>query len=146
MKIEVNINENIPELNIQINSPNLTPEIEKIISMIRIMDMQIPAVSEGETVLVDVADILYIEAVERTSFLYTEKQVYESNFKLYELEQQLSEKNFFKASKSCLIQLKKIKSLKADINRKIRVTMCNGEQIMVSRMYADELRKRLGIK
>ena len=28
----------------------------------------------------------------------------------------------------------------------ITVTMENGEQIVVSRMYADELRKRLGIK
>lgn len=45
-----------------------------------------------------------------------------------------------------IINLKKVKSLKADINRKIRVTLVNGEQIIVSRMYSEALRKRLGIK
>ena len=44
------------------------------------------------------------------------------------------------------MNLKKVKSLKADINRRIRVTLVNDEQIVVSRMYSDELRSRLGVK
>ena len=35
---------------------------------------------------------------------------------------------------------------KDDINRKIKLTLKNGEQIMVSRMYADELRAKLGVR
>lgn len=108
--------------------------------------MQIPAKKNGETYLIDAAKLLYVEAVERTTFLYTEDNVYESDLKLYELEQQLTERGFLRISKQTLVHLKKIKSLKADLNRKIRVTLCNGEQIMVSRMYADEFRKRIGIK
>ena len=50
------------------------------------------------------------------------------------------------AGKSSLVQLKYIKSLKMDINRRIKVTLENGEQLMVSRQYADELKKRLGVK
>ncbi|NLM48471.1 MAG: LytTR family transcriptional regulator [Epulopiscium sp.] len=146
MRIEIDINEKYEDLSVEIKSPRLTPDIEKMISMLRILGMQILGKKDNETFVLDVAEILYIEAVERDTFLYTENEVYESDFKLYELEQQLTERDFFRVSKSTLINLKKVKSLKADLNRRIRVTMVNGEQIIASRMYADELRKRLGIK
>ena len=94
----------------------------------------------------DVSKVIYLESVDRKTFVYTGENVYESSLKLYELEQQLDECGFFRASKSCLVQLKYIKSLKADINRKIRVTLENGEQIIVSRQYAEELKKKLGVK
>lgn len=89
----------------------------------------------------DVATILYIEAVDRKTFVYTEKGVYESDLRLYELEEQLEEYGFFRAGRSCLIQLHAIKSLKRDINRRIRVTMENGEVLMVSRQYSEALKK-----
>lgn len=141
MRIEIDINEKYEDLSVEIKSPRLTPDIEKMISMLRILGMQILGKKDNETFVLDVAEILYIEAVERDTFLYTENEVYESDFKLYELEQQLTERDFFRVSKSTLINLKKVKSLKADLNRRIRVTMVNGEQIIASRMYADELRK-----
>ncbi|MDY3797367.1 MAG: LytTR family DNA-binding domain-containing protein, partial [Agathobacter sp.] len=131
---------------VTIKSPRLTQEIEKMISMMRMLDMQIAVKKNDETYLLDAGEILYIEAVERNTFIYTEESTYESELKLYELEQQLEEKDFIRISKQSIINLKKVKSLKADINRKIRVTLQNGEQILVSRMYSDELRKRLGVK
>lgn len=123
MKIEINVDEKAEDIKVQIDCPRLTPEIEKILAMMRLMDMQIAARKDGETYMVDAGRILYVEAVERTTFLYTKEAVYESDYKLYELEQQLSEKGFFRVSKSCLIQLKKIRSMKADIDRKIKITM-----------------------
>ena len=44
-------------------------------------------------------------------------------------------------SKSCLVNLLQIKSLRNDVERKIRLTLKNGEQIVVSRQYADEMKK-----
>ena len=114
--------------------------------MLRILDKQLAVTKGDETYFLDVSEVVYIESVERKTFIYTEKDVYESGFKLYELEQQLESCGFFRASKSCLIQLQFIKSLKSDLNRRIKVTLENGEQIMVSRQYADALKKKLGVK
>ena len=72
--------------------------------------------------------------------------MYESDLKLYEFEQQLSGRDFIRVSKQGILNLKQVRSLRADVDRKIRVTLQNGEQIIVSRIYADELRKRLGVK
>ena len=95
--------------------------------------------------LIDVSKIIYVEAMERKTFVYTQNDYYESKLKLYEMEERLVECGFFRVSKSCLVHLRYIKSLKNDIDRKLRLTLESGEQIMVSRQYADEIKRRLGV-
>lgn len=146
MKIEIDIDDKYPDILVQIKAPGIDQDVEKIISMMRMINMQLAVKKDDETFLLDIDKILYIEAVERNTFVYTEDTTYESDLKLYEVEKELLEKKFFRVSKQSIINLRKIKSLKAEINRKIRVTLVNGEQIIVSRMYADELRKCLGVK
>lgn len=146
MKIEIDIDDKYRDISIEIKASRLTQEIEKILSLLRMMSMQI-TVKKGEEIrLLDMDQILYIEAVDRNTFVYTKDESYEIDLRLYEVERQFIEQGFIRISKTAIINMKKIQSLKADINRKIRVTMINGEQIIVSRNYADELRRRLGVK
>ena len=78
--------------------------------------------------------------------MYTNEHVYETELKLYELEEKLTARYFIRVSKSCIVNLKRIKMLKTDLERRIKITMDNGEQIIASRMYAENLRKKLGVK
>jgi len=146
MKIEIDIDEKYSDIALAIKAPKLSTDVEKIISMMRMINMQIAVKKDDEIVLLDSDSVLYIEAVDRNTFVYTGDESYESDLKLYEMEQELLDRDFIRISKQSIINLRKVKSLRADINRKIRVTLVNGEQIVVSRMYADELRKRLGVK
>lgn len=146
MKIEINIDETKVDMEVAITCSKLTPQVEQILAMLRMMDCQLTGRKGNEIYLLDIAQIIYIESVERKCFVYTADDVYESDFPLYELERQLAEYGFFRVSKSFLIHLPSIQSLKADINRRIRITMANGEQIIASRQYADGLKKRLGVK
>ncbi len=146
MKITINIEEDRTDTEIAIACNQLTPEIEKIIATLRILNQQLVVVKNDETHIIDVSQIIYIESVDRKTFVYTSDNFFESKLKLYEIEERLCQCGFFRASKSCIVQLRHIKSLKADIDRKIRLTLESGEQIMVSRQYADELKKRLGVK
>ena len=146
MKITIDIDDKYSDIAVEVKAPRLTQDIEKIISLMRMINMQIAVKQEDEIILLDTDKILYIEAVERNTFVYTKDSSYELDLKLYQVEQELLEQNFIRISKQCILNLRKIKSLKADINRKIRVTLVNDEQIIVSRMYAEELRKRLGVK
>lgn len=145
LKIDISVNEAAEDLVISITCRQLTPDIERMIATLRMMNHQLTAKKDGEIHRVDIAQVLYMESVDRKCFIYTDCEVYESDFKLYELERQLEGNGFLRVSKSFLIHLQKIRSLKADINRKIRITMSNGEQIMASRQYAEELKRRLGV-
>ena len=98
MKIEIDIDEKYPDICVKVTTPALTPEVERIVSLIRIVDMQIPVKKDDETVLLDASTILYIEAVERSTFVYTEDETYESGLKLYEFENQLSQRDFIRIS------------------------------------------------
>lgn len=145
MKIEIITDENAEDLKISVVCRQLSPQVEKIIAMLRMTDNQLTARKNDEIHLLDISRVIYIEAIDRKCFIYTADDIYESELKLYELEQQLEEYGFFRVSKSVLIHLHNVQSLKADINRRIRITMSNGEQIIASRQYADQLKKRLGV-
>lgn len=145
MKITINIDEAVNDTEIQISCRQLTPEIEKILATLRILNQQVMVLKGDETHILDVSKIIYIEVMERKTFVYTQDDFYESKLKLYEMEERLVECGFFRVSKSCLVHLRYIKSLKNDIDRKLRLTLESGEQIMVSRQYADEIKRRLGL-
>ncbi len=146
MKISININENSSDTEIVINCSALTPETERIIAALRMLDSQMTVTKNGEVYILDVAKIVYVESVDRKTFVYTEGDCFESRLKLYEMEQQLCQSGFLRISKSCLVHLKYIRSLRAELDRKLRLTLDNGEQIIVSRQYADDLKQRLGVK
>jgi len=146
MKIEIDIDDKYKETEVTIRTPKLTQDIEKMVALMRMINMQIGVRYNDETYLLDVKDILYIETIDRKTFVYTEDRVYESDLKLYEMEAELVEQGFLRISRQSILNLRKVKSLKAEIDRKIRVTLQNDEQIIVSRMYSDELRRKLGLK
>ena len=146
MKIEIDIDEKYTDTKVLIQANKLDNEVEKLVAMMRMVNMQIGVRKNDETYLLDVEKILYIEAVERKSFVYTADETYESDLKLYEIELELLERDFIRISKQCIVNIRMIKSLKSDINRKIRITLKNDEQIVVSRLYSDELRRKLGLK
>lgn len=146
MKISININPELNDTEIIVNCSSLTPETESIIAALRMADNQLTVTKNGETHLLDTSKIAYIETVDRKTFVYTEKDCYESKLKLYEISELLLGSYFLRISKSCIVRLKYIRSLKAELDRRIRITLENGEQLIVSRQYADELKKRLGVR
>jgi Response regulator of the LytR/AlgR family len=146
MRIEIDIDEKYPDTEVIIHARRITQDVEKLVALIRMVNMQIGVRQGEETFLLDAEKILYIETVDRRTFVYTEKETYESELKLYEIEQELLEHDFLRISKQTVVNIRAIKSLRADIDRKIRVTLKNGEQIVVSRMYSEELRRKLGVK
>ena len=145
MKITINVEPSAKETSLLVTCKELTPQVEKLLAAIRILDKQITAKKEDAVFLIDLADIFYIEALERRTFIYTDKDVFDSEMKLYELEAALAQYDFVRVSKNTICSLRKIKSLKSEVDRKIKITMENGYQIIASRMYADDLRKKLGV-
>ena len=145
MKITINVEPSAAETSLLVTCKELTPQVEKLLAAIRILDKQITANKGDSVCLIDLADIFYIEALERKTFIYTDKEVFDSEMKLYELEAALTQYNFVRVSKNTICSLSKIKSLKSEVDRKIKITMENGYQIIASRMYADELRKKIGV-
>ena len=143
MKINIFQIKNHEKERLEIYCHKLSNEITEIVRFVKSMQGQITGVIEGAQYEIPVSDVFYIEGVDNKVFIYCEKQVYETRQKLYELEEALKEKHFLRVSKSVLLNLMKIKSIKPSLNSRFTAVLQNGEQIIVSRKYVPELKKAL---
>ena len=143
MKIVIQTDSSVQETTLSITCKDITPELERLISVFRLADKKLSAKKNGEVHLIELKSVLYVESLERNTFIYTDDDVYESNYRLYELESLLGECNFVRVNKSTLLNLNKIKSIKSDIDRRIRVTLENGYQLIISRSYAEEFKSKI---
>lgn len=146
MKIQINEDEKLSEMEVIINCKKIDGDIEKIISLLRMMDFKLTGYKDRQTYILDVEDILYIDTADKKTFYYTKTDVYETSFKLYELEERLAYGDFLRANKSCIVNFNQIKAMKADLGGKLLVTMMNGEKLYISRQYVPNFKKKLGVK
>ena len=128
---------------IEIRCHEITEEVREIVAFVKTRQGQLTGVQEGKQYEVPMPDIFYIEAVDNKVFLYTQKQVYETKQKLYELEELLREKYFLRVSKSILLNLMKMRSIKPALNGRFTAVLQNSEEIIISRKYVPELKKAL---
>ena len=143
MKITLNQDPAFPETEVIINCPQADEDILRLVAMLRIHQKKLVGVLNGEPHLLDVKDILYIDTADKRTFLYTEKAVYESALRLYELEDGLRELDFLRAGRSAIVNFRRIKSIRPELGGRLVVTMDNGEQVYVSRQYAGEMKEKL---
>ena len=148
MKININVDEQLSDIEININCGELTEDVERIIATIRMSSRQLVVknTQSGEDIILDAKDIAYVEAIDRKCFVYTEDNVFETSYRLYELETLFSGMKFCRVSKSCLVSLKFIYSIKTEMNHRLRLTLKNKEAIIVSRQYAEGIKEQLGVK
>lgn len=145
MKININIDDRFTEMEITINTGQMNDELEKVIAKLRALDFKLSGTKNNQTYILDTSKVLYIDTTDKKTFLYTKTDVYETSLKLYELEELLSSRDFFRAGKSCIVNFNQIQSLKSDIDGRITVTMENNEKVVVSRQYASYIKKKLGV-
>lgn len=132
-------------LQVIIKCRQIDEEILRLRSHIELFDRKLPAKKENELHFINLSDVLYFESVDNRIYLYTEKDVLEIKQRLYELEYLLSDKDFIRISKSQIVNIQKIASLKPELNRSILATMCNGERLSISRKYVKPLRNLLSV-
>ena len=145
MKIIIQTDDTVQETTLTITCREISPELERLAEAFRISDKKISVKANGEIRLIELKSILYVETVDGNTFIYTENGVFESQLRLYELESMLAEHKFIRVNKSTLLNLNKIESLKSDIDRRIRVTLKNGYQLIISRSYAEDFKAKLGL-
>ena len=90
-------------------------------------------------------DIYYFETVDQHSFFYCRDQIYETKMRLYEFEEYVSNSKFFRASKSTVVNAKKISHVKPSLSGRFEIYMDNGEELSVSRQFVPELKKQIGL-
>lgn len=114
-----------------------TKSLEEISDFILGKGKQITGYGENrEMYQIKLSDILYFEAVGELVFAYTGNQVYEIKMRLYQVEEITKGDKMVRGSKSIIVNLKHIQSVRPALNGRLYATMGNGEEILISRQYA----------
>jgi len=92
---------------------------------------------------IPIADVYYIESVDDRTFLYLEKDTYESKKRLYELEKVTDSFHFIRISKSVVVNLMKVDSIRPALNGRFLCKLKNGEEVIISRKYVQGLKDKL---
>ena len=128
---------------VEIRCHEMTEEVREIVAFVKTRQGRLTGIQEGKQFEIAVSDLAYVEAVDNKVFLYTQKQVYETRQKLYELEELLREKHFLRVSKSLLLNLMKVQSIRPAMNGRMMAVLRGGEEIIITRKYVAELKKAL---
>ena len=117
-----------------------TDQLEDICNYIEGRRSQIIGYGENKEVCqIELDQILYFEAVGELVFAYTKTQIYEIKMRLYQIEEATKQNMILRVSKSFLVNIRKIKSVRPALNGRFIATMINGEEILISRQYAKEV-------
>ena len=145
MKVTVEELPGLGQTEVVIRCPRLDARTSRLVELLRLSDARLTGERDGETCILDGADVLYIDTVDRGTFLYTAEGVYETRLRLYELEGQLTGWDFIRVSKSAIVNFGQVKSLRPDFGGRLRLTMSNGEVVVANRQYVPAIKAKLGL-
>ena len=121
----------------------VTEEVREIADFVKSRQGSLPGVKDSRQYEIAVSDIYYFESVDGKTFLYTKDQVYETSYRIYELESMLRPRNFLRVSKSMLLNLMKIRSIQSALNGRFAAVLLSGEEVIISRNYVKGLKAAL---
>lgn len=145
MKITIQDRPDGEEDEIIIRCRHLDDRTLKMIYALKEGQERLTVIKDGGFLQLPPKNIYYFETVDNKVFAYLEKDVCECRLKLYELEQRFAETDFFRATKSTIVNLSKVKSFSPAFNGRFELLMKNGEKLIVSRQYVPDLKAKLGL-
>jgi DNA-binding LytR/AlgR family response regulator len=145
MRITIDEQQDARDIEVVIVCSKTNQQVLDIVARLRMFDRKVTGSADGDIHVVSAEEVLYVESVDRHTFFYTPDTVYETPLRLYEMEERLEGCDFLRVAKGCLVNFRRIASLRPDINGRIIATMDNGEQVVISRQYAPDVRHKLGL-
>lgn len=129
---------NSDEIKINIEVSNDNEEIENIIQYINDYDKRKIVVLDGYNMTqIYVKDIMYFYSVGNYNFCKTTDKEYRIKSKLYEIDKKSND--FLRISKSCIINIRQVKSFDIGVNRNIVVRFNDNSEQFVSRRKIKEV-------
>lgn len=142
MKIDI---QQIPEGEefVTIRYKDLTSSMKKIIGILEGTEDKLWGKSDEGSVSISVPELLYLESVDDKVFAYTGNKVLRIDGSLNSFMSDFDDGSFFRCSKSMVINVNRVKTLKSLSSNRIDAEVEGGEHIIISRRYASEFRRLL---
>ncbi|MDQ0196636.1 LytTR family DNA-binding domain-containing protein [Paenibacillus wynnii] len=132
-----------PEIIIRCNEPD--ESLMQLIYSLKSSSKMLIGFTDLQTHIINPKDVFYFESVDNKVFIYCQEKVFESRLKLYEIEMDYENWDFFRATKSTVLNIGKIKSVSPILYGRFEALLQNREKVFISRQYVPVLKKKLGL-
>ena len=146
MKIRVNENPKIEEIEVVINCKEIDQDVNEIKKSLEYLNKVITAKFEGRNYTLAPNEIYYFESIDNKVFAYSKDKIYDISQKLYELEEIYKDTPLIRINKNTVLNTRKIKSFKSSLNGRMEAVLKNKETVIISRKYVPILKAVLGGK
>ncbi|OQD58983.1 transcriptional regulator [Methanobrevibacter arboriphilus JCM 13429 = DSM 1125] len=145
MKVEIKLSNEIKEPYAVIFTDKITDEIQKAIETLETQSSSLIILKNKDKIFIkSIEEIFMVQSANNQVIVYDENEKYASNKRLYELEKILGE-NFFRISKSTIINIKEIDNVIPLFKGVMHVKMKNGLESNISRKYLPKFKKYIGL-
>lgn len=144
MKLKIEMFDTCKETEVNIKCKEIDNRLKKAIDILK-SDKSFTVRKDNSTKVLKIEDIYYFESVDEQTFAYTQDDVYSCQKKLYEVESVLSDTSFIRISKSCILNIDYLESVRALLNGKLEGTLSNNEKVIINRHYVPEFKKKFGL-
>lgn len=144
MKIKTEQDLSCNEIEVIIKYPQKDKQVNRIIDFLQSFDMQIKCAGDNTEQMINILDIYYIESIDKKTFVYLENAVYRTDFRLYQLKDKLRAYGFVQISKSCILNINTLESIRPLFNSRMEATLKNGEKVNINRNYLNGVKNALG--
>lgn len=144
MKVTLKENKSKNDIEVLIEYPEMSETVNRIKHAVKSVDNAVRCLDDdGNICFVRVSDIFYFESVEKQVFIYTKEKVYRAELQLYQYAEKLYSFGFEQISKSCVLNLNTLVSVKPIFNSKMEAILENGERVIISRNFITTIKRRL---
>ncbi len=143
MRLILNERPEMEKPEVTIAYSEMTASVKRVADFVRSVEQTVLCKKDEEECSVPVGDILYIESVDKKTFVYCEKEVYMCSLRLYEIEKMVEQAGFVRVSKSTILNIERLKGVKTLVNSRLEAILSNGERICVTRKYLKDIREAL---
>lgn len=131
------------DIEVLIRYAKMNRMVNRLVTLIQSVDSEIKCSANNTEIWINASEIYYVESVDKRSFVYTDKSVYRTNLRLYQLIDELTAAGFAQVSKSCILNLNYLQSVRALSNSRMEGLLANGERVSITRRYISEIKTRL---
>lgn len=131
------------EEQVLIQCHEVTESIREIERFVKLRQEKLEGYDTDRIYCIPLSDVYYAETVDNRLYIYTEKNVYELKMKLYTFEENYCSGEFFRCSRTAVVNLMRVSYLRPGLNGRLSARLTNGEDIIISRKYVNALKARL---
>jgi len=143
MKLILKESSELQEPEIEIRYAKMDDAIKSVIQHIQNQEVYILGEKDGREHRIKAMAIHYIETVEKRVHITTENGVYRNSLRLYQILDQLKELDFVQISKTCVLNLNMLESIRSLNNSQLEAVLESGKKLYVSRTYIQKIREVL---